>query len=164
STGVDFGLGTVNGPTLLHYDPSGTLVSDTLPAPKPFLYDTVTVGALGDLFYVTGALGTIDQGCGTVGTAGASTTVVTERDTTGTCLWSKALPNTTHVAIDPSQNVLLATTFSGTIDFGGGPLTSVGKQDLAIAKLDPSGNVVWSKSFGASGASMGNFTALGATN
>src|SRR6185437_12887045 len=56
STGVDFGLGTVNGPTLLHYDPSGTLVSDTLPAPKPFLYDTVTVGALGDLFYVTGAL------------------------------------------------------------------------------------------------------------
>jgi hypothetical protein len=60
--------------------------------------------------------------------------------------------------------VVLATTFSGTVDFGGGPLTSVGTSDLAMAKLDPSGNLLWSKSFGASGASLGGIWALGAND
>src|SRR6185437_13776695 len=76
---------------------------------------------------------------------------------------SKARPASTLIAVDPSRNVLLATTFSGTIDFGGGPLTSVGTSDLAIAELDPSGNLVWSESFGASGASVSGIKALGAT-
>jgi hypothetical protein len=159
SPGVDFGLGTVSGTVLLHYGPNGALVNDTLPTAGGIL----AVGALGDLFYGTHVSGTVDEGCGTVGTAGASSTVLTERDATGACLWSKALP-TAAFALDPSQNTLLATTFSGTIDFGGGPLTSKGTSDLAIAKLDPSGNLVWSKSFGASGASVIEILAQGATN
>jgi hypothetical protein len=44
-------------------------------------------------------------------------------------------------AVDRSQNVLLAVTFSGTIDFPGATLTAKGNSDLAIAKLDPAGNV-----------------------
>ena len=156
--GVNFGLGVVSGAALLHYDPSGVLVSDTLPVGE------LIVGTLGDLFYVTSVTGTVDEGCGIVGAPSVTSTVVTERDTTGACLWSKALPAGTFVAIDPVQDVLLATTFAGTVDFGGGPLTSVGTSDLAIAKLDPSGEILWSKSFGASGASVTGIAALGATN
>jgi hypothetical protein len=156
---IDFGLGTVGtGTYLLHYDPSGTLVSDSLPT------GVSAVGALGDLFYAAQIAGTTDQGCGTVGTAGVTSTVLTERDATGTCIWSKALPASTLFALDPSQDVVVATTFSGSVDFGGGALTSVGTTDLAIAKLDPSGNLLWSKSFGASGATLGGISALGATN
>jgi hypothetical protein len=159
SNTVDFGLGPVSGTVMLHYDPSGVLVSDSLPTTgKP------AVGALGHLFYATSVTGTVDEGCGTVGSASVKSTVLTKRDATGACLWSKALPASLVFALDPSEDVLLATTFSGTIDFGGGPLTSVGASDLAIAKLDGSGAHVWSKRFGASGASVSGISAFGATN
>jgi hypothetical protein len=156
---VDFGLGPVSGTVMLHYDPTGVLVSDSLPTAG-----TPAVGAFGHLFYARSVTGTIDEGCGTVGAASVTSTVLTKRDATGACLWSKALPASLVFALDPSEDVLLATTFSGTIDFGGGPLTSVGTSDLAIAKLDGSGGHVWSKRFGASGASVTGVSALGATN
>jgi outer membrane protein assembly factor BamB len=88
--------------------------------------------------------------------------VVSQLDQSGTCLWSVALPASTTVALDPSENVLLATLFSGAVDFGGGPLTSVGTTDLAVAKLDPTGAYLWSHSFGASGATLGAIDAFGA--
>jgi hypothetical protein len=157
---VNYGLGPVSGTVMLHYNPAGALVSQSLPVAA----GDVIAGALGDLFYATQVTGTANDGCGTVGTAGVKSTVLTERDATGACLWSKALPASTLVALDPSQDVLLATTFSGTIDFGGGPITSVGTSDLAIAKLGPTGAFVWAKHFGAPGASVSALTALGATS
>lgn len=157
---VDFGLGPVSGTFLLHYAPNGTLVSDTLPTTT----GTLAVGALGDLFYATPVTGTLDDGCGPVGTAGTASTVLTERSATGACLWSRALPAATFFALDPAQNVLLATTFAGTVDFGGGPLASVGTSDLALAKLDPTGMFLWAKRFGASGATVSGISSFGATN
>ncbi len=154
----DFGLGPIMGKATLHYNPAGALVSDTLPT------GMAAVGALGELYYATQVTGTVDEGCGSVGTAGVTSTVLTQRDQTGACLWSRALPTSTVFALDPSENVVLATTFSGTIDFGGGPLTSVGTSDLAIAKLDPSGVHVWSHRFGASGASVTNVSSLAAVS
>jgi hypothetical protein len=37
------------------------------------------------------------------------------------------------------------------VDFGGGTLTAVGGNDLAVVKLDPSGGHLWSRRFGHSG-------------
>jgi hypothetical protein len=141
-------LGT--GDRLLRYDALGGLASN-IATPPGYL---AGVGPQGHLFFGSTVTGTTDVGCGTVGTAGVASFVLAERDQTGACLWSKALPSTIAFALDAADDVLLATTFTGTVDLGGGPIQSVGTADLALAKLDASGNLVWSKSFGAAGASV----------
>ena len=53
----DFGLGPVpTGTYILHYNPGGGLVSDTLPT------GIVAVGALGHLYYAPSVTGTVDEG------------------------------------------------------------------------------------------------------
>jgi hypothetical protein len=75
---------------------------------------------------------------------------------TGPYVWSKGFggPQTqdvTGVALDASGNIVVAGYFLGSVDFGGGPLVSAGSNDLFVAKLDPNGNHLWSKRFGAAG-------------
>lgn len=160
STGTyDFGGGAVSGSYLIEYSPTGAFVRQ-IPTPP----GTLAVGALGDLFAASQVTGTMDYGCGPVGTASVTSTVLAKLDQTGACLWSEALPTGTSFALDPLENVLLATTFTGTVSFGGAPLTSVGTSDLALAKLAPTGALLWSESFGGSGASVSGITVLGATN
>ena len=71
-------------------------------------------------------------------------------------LWSKRFGDTGFdigyaVALDGSDNVCLAGYFNGTVDFGGGNLTSAGSNDVFLAKYDAGGAHVWSKKFGAGG-------------
>ena len=70
--------------------------------------------------------------------------------TAGGYLWSKNLPLTTslYAAVDSGKNVVLAGAFSGSVDFGGGSLVSAGGDDIVVARLDPSGNHLWSERFG----------------
>jgi hypothetical protein len=155
----DFGGGAVSGYNLIEYGPTGAFVRQMAPPPG-----SLAIGALGDIFAGSNVTGTIDYGCGATGNASGASMVLAKLDKTGTCLWSKALPAGTWFAVDPMENVLLATPFSGTVSFGGAPLTSVGTSDLALAKLDPTGALVWSESFGGSGASVSGITAIGATS
>jgi hypothetical protein len=53
------------------------------------------------------------------------------------------------VAVDGGGNVLVAGRFNGTGDFGGVTLTSAGGQDAFVAKLDPNGQVLWARRWGA---------------
>ena len=41
------------------------------------------------------------------------------------------------VAVDASGNVIVAGFFLGTVDFGGGALTSAGGSDIFVAKFGP---------------------------
>src|SRR5438093_11968823 len=72
---------------------------------------------------------------------------------TGAALWSKCLGGVLGggtgraVAVDGNGNVLVTGKFSGTVDFGGGALTSAGV-DIFLAKLSPTGGHVWSRRFG----------------
>src|SRR5207237_1430110 len=52
------------------------------------------------------------------------------------------------VVVDSSGNVFVTGSFRGTIDFGGGPLTSVGWTDIFLAKYSAAGTHLWSKRFG----------------
>jgi hypothetical protein len=52
------------------------------------------------------------------------------------------------IAADQSGGLVLAGPMSGSIDLGGGILTSAGDKDCLVAKFDASGNHVWSKRFG----------------
>jgi hypothetical protein len=53
----------------------------------------------------------------------------------------------TAVAVDGDGNVIVAGSFAGILDFGSGPLTSVQAQDVFVAKLSPTGEALWSRSF-----------------
>lgn len=60
-------------------------------------------------------------------------------------------------------NALIALSFSGTIDYGAGPMTATGPKDLGLVKLDPNGNVIWHEHFGSSGFTMGDVQGLSRT-
>jgi len=55
---------------------------------------------------------------------------------------------TRAVAVDTSGNAVVVGSFAGSVDFGGGSLTSEGGNDVFVAKLGPKGEHLWSKRFG----------------
>lgn len=46
-------------------------------------------------------------------------------------------------AVDSAGNVYVTGSFKGTVTFGSTTLTSVGKKDIFVAKLDPTGTYQW---------------------
>src|SRR5262249_6104714 len=74
-------------------------------------------------------------------------------DPQGNHIWSKRFGDIESqygqtVAVDSSGNIALTGYFSGTIDLGGGVLTSAGNDDMFLAKFDAQGNYLWAKQFG----------------
>jgi hypothetical protein len=106
-----------------------------------------------DNVIVTGVFGgTLDFGCGPI-SAPVTSLFLAKLDPAGNCLWSMSgggnnFQSGNSVATDPAGNVFVAGEFAATIDFGGGPLTSAGMNDIMLAKFDPSGTHLWSKRFG----------------
>ncbi|HIK12836.1 MAG TPA: SBBP repeat-containing protein [Oscillatoriaceae cyanobacterium M33_DOE_052] len=83
----------------------------------------------------------------------------------GTFAWAKNLGGSGgdygySIAVDNSDNVYTAGSFGGTVDFDPGPgaanLTSAGKDDIFISKLNADGTFAWSKSFGGSSWDFGS--------
>jgi hypothetical protein len=64
------------------------------------------------------------------------------------------------IAVDAAGNAYVTGSFQGTADFDPGAgtfnLTSAGGNDIFLAKYDPSGNFLWAKRFGSTGADVGN--------
>ena len=56
---------------------------------------------------------------------------------------------TKAVAIDGRGDVVVAGSFTGTADFGGGALATAGSSDIVFAKYTSAGTHVWSKRMGA---------------
>lgn len=77
-------------------------------------------------------------------------TYLAKLDPSGAHLWSKnfAASEGARVAVDSAASIILAGGFVGAVDFGGAPLTSAGASDVFVAKLGPSGSLIWSKRFG----------------
>lgn len=65
--------------------------------------------------------------------------------------WARA------VAVDGNGNVYVAGQFNGTGDFGGVALTAAGGRDAFVARLDPNGQVLWAKRWGASNTDEAGF-------
>ena len=120
----------------------------------------VATDALGNVF-VTGAFtdGTIFGG-GPLTNAGGRDIFLAKINANGDTVWSKGFGGEqtdqgSSVAIDGTGNVFVTGSFSGTANFGGGPLTSAGEGDIFLAKFDANGNYVWSKRFGGSSFDLG---------
>ena len=104
--------------------------------------------------YVLGQFSlSVDFGGGSLTSAGSNDVCLVKYSSTGGHMWSKRFGSTGvdlggPISVDVSGNVLIAGTFDGTIDLGGGPLTSGGGRDLFAAKFSSSGQHLWSKRFG----------------
>lgn len=99
--------------------------------------------------------GTIDFGGGALTAAGLKDIFVAKYSDTGTFLWAKRFGSAgvesqgKSVAMDSGGNVALTGYFIGSVDFGGGTLTSANNfPDIFIAKFSASGAHQWSKRFG----------------
>ncbi|NIM06461.1 MAG: hypothetical protein GTN65_12825, partial [Armatimonadetes bacterium] len=57
----------------------------------------------------------------------------------------------TGIAADNADNIVVTGQFGGSINFGGGTLTTAGAFDIFIAKFSPSGAHMWSKRIGGQG-------------
>jgi uncharacterized protein (AIM24 family) len=116
----------------------------------------IAVDAAGNVLITGHMNGTIDFGGGALTSAGGQDVVVAKFNASGTHLWSKQFGGVQTqigdgIAVDSNNNVILGGYFQSTIDFGGGLLTTVGANDVYVAKLTSTGAHVWSKSYGGVG-------------
>ncbi|MDI1451901.1 hypothetical protein [Polyangium sp. 6x1] len=68
----------------------------------------------------------------------------------GQGVYARAIPGDVaapSLAVDPSGQARIAGSFSGSIDFGQGPLTAQGV-DVFLAKLAPGGETLWAHGYG----------------
>jgi hypothetical protein len=123
----------------------------------------------GNVFVAGSFSGTLKAGATVLASSGAGDLFVTRLDPAGAAVWALRAGDATdqlgalHLATDPAGNVLVAGTLQGTIDLSGNSLTSVGGNDLFLAKLDSAGNHVWSLRVGDPAAQQLNAVALSGT-
>ena len=84
-------------------------------------------------------------------------TTATAHALTTATLWSQRFGSTGQdmgmaTAVDALGNLYVAGYFSGTVDFGGGPLTSAGTDDIFVARYNSMGVHQWSQRFGSTGS------------
>ncbi|MFO0755863.1 MAG: nucleotide-binding protein [Byssovorax sp.] len=103
---------------------------------------------------ITGALaGGADFGGGVIASAGSNDVYVAKLNGLGNHLWSKRFGDVsaqsgTGLSFDGDGNLIVVGDEVGTVNFGGGPLTSAGSTDIFIVKFDPMGAHMWSQRFG----------------
>lgn len=107
----------------------------------------------GDIVVTGHFNGTTDFGGGPLTSAGGYDIFLAKFDSDGNHLWSRSFGDAdsqfgVSVVRDGFGNIIVTGYFNGTTDFGGGPLTSAGGYDVFVARLDPHGNHLWSRSFG----------------
>ena len=112
--------------------------------------------------YITGPFsGTadFDPGSGTyyLTSAGDDDIFVSKLDSSDNLLWARQMGGTNYdwansITTGSSGNVYIAGSFMETADFDPGTdtfnLTSVGRYDIFVCKLDSSGNLLWAKQLG----------------
>ncbi|MDI1483576.1 hypothetical protein [Polyangium sp. y55x31] len=116
--------------------------------------EAVAVDTTGNVLLSGRFQGTVDLGGGPL-TASLQDAFVTKLSPDGNHLWTRQGVSTGGavpwaIATDALGNVVVTGGFTGTLDFGGGPVTSKGLGDVFLVKLGPTGDVLWTKSFGES--------------
>ena len=114
----------------------------------------VAVDAQGRIILCGGTSNDADLGGGPVPASSDTSAFAAQYDASGSHRWRVAAATTGGISVplgcqvDGAGNTVMWGWLEGTMDFGGGPLTSLGMQDVFVAKLDSNGNHVWSHAFG----------------
>ncbi|MDI1478096.1 hypothetical protein [Polyangium sp. y55x31] len=153
----DFGAGPLAGAdedvVLGKFDAAGNLVwGKRFVATKSQRLPVIDVDAAGDV--VLGFLYNSSADVGTGALSGSGVEILlAEIDPSGNTIWAKNLGGQydqilSSLRVDPSGNLLLGGYFYYRATFGGPTLTGLGNYDGFVAKLDPTGNHVWTKRLG----------------
>lgn len=107
----------------------------------------------GNLIVTGDFWGSIDFGGTKLTSSGGQDIFLAKFDPAGNHLWSRRYgegPEQVAVGlnIDAAGAIYIASAFVGRLDFGGGALSSKGRYNIALAKLDQDGRHIWSRSFG----------------
>jgi hypothetical protein len=157
---LDFGGGKLDTPGadniyLTKLGPDGThLLSKTIGHGTFTLYD-VAAGPAGSVFIAGLIHGIVDLGGGTLGSGTAYSAFVARYDSNGDHVYSRRFGGvgnlggalTQAIGVDAAGNAAIAAgIYGGLVDFGGIKLDSAAG-GFAVAKLDPTGNVLVAKQF-----------------
>ncbi len=117
------------------------------------------------IFYGTATFGTTQLTSS--GSPNFSDIFIAKYDFNGNCLWATSAGGTDYdfgfgISIDANGNCYVTGSFIGTATFGTTQLTSVGADDIFIAKYDVNGNCLWAKSVGGTEYDYGYSTSLDA--
>jgi hypothetical protein len=166
STGFDSG-GGYHGPLSMaapEYFPAGVYCyASTLSGEATSAQSVTATLTTGDfewpslsssLYLIQSVSASTDLGCGSLTVPKSGGVVLASLDSGGSCQWSKllALPSASvfgkNFRVGADGTLALAVVYSGSIDFGGGPLSAAGPRALAVARFDGSGNLLSAKSYG----------------
>ena len=127
----------------------------SLLTPKDFVWPSQD----NNLILFKGLTATTSFGCGASLNVPAGGAVALAKFSGGVaCLWNKLLDLPTaavkaqNFRLGADGSMMAAIVYTGTVDFGSGPLTSTGTSSLALARFDSTGNLLWAKSFGGAGS------------
>jgi hypothetical protein len=99
---------------------------------------------------------TVDFGGGPLVSGGSLDAFMAKYSPTGAYVWAKRIGGlgadyAYSVAIDSTNNVVVAGAFTAAADFGGGLLTNAGQADIFVAKYTSAGSYLWAKGVGGIG-------------
>ena len=123
----------------------------------------VAVDGSGNVVVAGSFQGTVNFGGGPLTATASNSMFVAKYSPTGGYLWAKALagPVPYAVAVDGSGNVVVTGYYYGTVDFGGGAISSInGSTDIFVAKYSPNGSYLWAKSYGGTNTDMARAVAV----
>lgn len=80
--------------------------------------------------------------------------------------WERKVANAVgyDVAVDGNGNVYTTGKFTGTVNFHGTNLVSLGGEDIFLAKYDANGTLIWVRSAGSTSNDLGKAISIDATN
>jgi hypothetical protein len=128
---------------------------------------TIASDGAGNVYVAGGYQGTMNFGGGNLPPSnGLGNMFLAKLDASGNYLWAKGMGDFANpqlaygVASDAAGNVVVVGSGQGSIDFGGGPLTTAGDMDVLLAAYTPSGALRWARVFGDALAQNANGVAV----
>ncbi len=115
----------------------------------------VAVDSAGNVVVIGRFQGSIDFGLGALTSAGGTDIFLVKFDPAGAPIWNERFGDASDqtpggVAVDSVGRIVITGSFRGSVDFGGGALTSAGNDDFFVAKFEADGSPFWSQRYGGS--------------
>lgn len=124
---------------------------------------SVAVDSDGNVYVMGHFSGSLNVGSTLLTSTGACATYVNKLSSAGDVLWSLRIEGHSPgritgygLAVDDSNSVIVTGAFEGTLLYGSEKITSAGKQDIFVLKIDSDGQVLWALSAGGAGQDSGN--------